>query len=81
MKFGLQQLINPTPAQAKKFFHTFFVITSIVALALQCFPQIPQHVNDVVNQWVVSGNTFVFGLTRMFGIAEHPGNFPNNAQQ
>jgi hypothetical protein len=80
MKFGFGQVLNPTPAQAKRFFHSFFTITSVVAMALQCFPQIPQHVNDVVNQWVVSSNTFVFGLTRLFGIDEKPSNFPNNAQ-
>lgn len=67
-KFGFAQLFNPTPENAKKWFKQFFVITSVIALALQCFPQIPQHLIDVVNQWVISGNTFVFGLTRLFGI-------------
>lgn len=72
MKFGFNQVIHPTPDQLKKVFNTFFATTSIIALALQCFPQIPQHANDVINQWVVSSNTFVFGITRMFGISAKP---------
>lgn len=67
-RFGFKQLFNPTPENAKKWFKHFFVITSVIALFLQCFPHIPQHIRDIVNQWVVSSNTFVFGLTRMFGI-------------
>lgn len=72
MKFGLSQVLNPTPDQVKKAFNLFFALTSITALALQCFPQIPQHVNNVVNQWVVSLNTFAFGVSKMFGIGAQP---------
>lgn len=72
MKFGFYQIFHPTPYQLKKVFTTFFATTSIIALALQCFPQIPQHANDVINQWVVSSNAFVFGITRMFGINAKP---------
>jgi hypothetical protein len=75
MKFGLNQILHPTPVQVKKAFNTFFAITSITALALQCFPQIPQYVNNEVNQWVVSGNAFAWGLSKMFGVDAHaPGN-------
>lgn len=74
MKFGFAQIFHPTPLQVKKSFNTFFAITSIIALALLCFPQIPQAVNNEVNQWVVSANTFAWGLSKMFGLgAQAPG--------
>lgn len=72
MKFGFDQVLHPTPETVRKTFNTFFAVTSIAALALQCFPMIPQHINDVVNQWVVSLNTFAFGVSRMFGIKAQP---------
>jgi hypothetical protein len=68
MKFGLSQIFNPTPDQAKKVFKAFFVATTVIALILQFFPQIPKHFSDVVNSYVVEANGFVFALTRLFGV-------------
>jgi hypothetical protein len=68
MKFGLKQLLSPTPQQAQKFFNRFFKVTAIIIGILQFYPQIPKHFADVVTVYIAETNAFVYFLTRMFGI-------------
>lgn len=68
MKFGLKQLLHPTPDQAKRFFNKYFTATAIAIAIFQFYPQIPKHFADVATVYIAETNAFVFFLTRMFGI-------------
>lgn len=68
VKFGIKQLANPTPEQAKKAFMAFFKVTASVAIILQFFPQIPKHLSDSISTYLIDANGAVYAFSRLFGI-------------
>jgi len=72
MKFGIKQILQPTPEQAKKWFNTFFKLTAIAVAILQFYPQIPKHFADQATVWIAESQGFAYFLTRMFGIDTDP---------
>jgi hypothetical protein len=68
-KFGFGTTVKPNTGKCKEMVQTLLYYQPLSLLSsCNVSRTFPQHIKDIVNQWVVSSNTFVFGLTRLFGI-------------
>lgn len=68
IKFGLGQLLQPTPALAKSIATWVLYAAAIVNIILANVVQIPAPVKGLIAQYSLEGVALVHAITRLFGI-------------
>lgn len=68
VKFGFNQLSNPTPQWAKVAFRIFFYVTGLSTIVLDIFTEIPAHTKLLILGIVVKSNLFVHAVSKLFGV-------------
>jgi hypothetical protein len=68
VKFGIPQILHPTPETAKVVFRIVLYVAAVANFAVLTFSDIPQEIKSVVGQYSVEIVAFVHGITRMFGL-------------
>lgn len=71
-KFGIKQVLQPTPVDVKNIFHTILVISGVIAVVCQVVTEIPPKIDAMVSHILLEVNTLVFIFSRMFGIPVQP---------
>jgi hypothetical protein len=67
VKFGTDQLSNPTPTGAKMVFRIILWIAAMWALAAPSLTEIPKETLDVINRYLIIAVALVNGTIQFFG--------------
>lgn len=68
VKFGLDQLSNPTPIKLKIFFRVFSFISGLSAIILAMLPHVPEHMKYMIVTAFAIANTSIQYFIKFFGL-------------
>lgn len=68
VKFGINQITNPTPQVAKNVFRVVLYAAAAVNLLLQVVVEIPPDIAALVAKYSLYAVTLVHGFSKLFGI-------------
>lgn len=68
VKFGFNQINNPTPKWAKVVFRVFFYVTGLSTIILDIFTEIPLATKLLILGIVVKSNMLVHAVSKLFGV-------------
>lgn len=68
VKFGFNQITNPTPEAATKVFRFVLYTTAIINLVLTIFTEIPVEISSMIFNYSIKIVTLVHAISKMFGL-------------
>lgn len=71
IKFGTQQLNNPTPDAARLIFRSILYLSAVYVMAVQPNLDLSQSVQAMINKYIVCGNAVMNVTIKFFGWS-HP---------
>lgn len=69
VKFGLNQIQNPSPQWAKNIFRIVLYASTGMAIVLSTVDEIPDHVKVSILKYTAEGTALVHAFSKLFGIA------------
>ena len=68
VKFGIDQIVNPTPKSVKNVFRWVLYAAALANLILQIVTEIPEPVRAIVAKYSLYAVTLVHGISKLFGV-------------
>ncbi len=67
IKVGMQGLSHPTPQVIKAIYRAIGLASAIWVMVIQPQFHLPEHIQMLVDKWLLVGNTLIYTLCQFFG--------------